>query len=180
MKSMKKKLNYKVNLKNIKLFVFDVDGVLSDGMVMIDRDMSRNYNTKDSLALRLAVKSKLDFIVISAGTSQKVKERYEFLGAKKVVMNAFSKLDILETYLTEHNIDWEEVLYMGDDLPDYECLTKVGVATCPRNAVVEIREIVDYVSHFDGGNGAVRDVVQQTLMLQGKWPNLKQNPRIEF
>lgn len=179
---MEKKLNYKTNLRNVKLLVFDVDGVLSDGHVYLDADgeMMRNTHVRDGLAIKLALKGGVKVAVISAGTSQKVKERMHYLGIEDVFMGVYTKFEVLEKYCKGKNIDLSEVLYMGDDLPDYECLTKVGVATCPRNAVVEIRGIVDYISHIDGGKGCARDVIEQTLRVQGLWPDMTKNPGITF
>ncbi len=179
---MEKKLNYKVNLRKVKLMVFDVDGVLSDGHVYLDADgeMMRNTHVRDSLAIKIALHGGVKVAVISAGTSQKVKERMHYLGIKDVFMGVYSKFEVLEEYCKEQNVDLSEVLYMGDDLPDYECLSRVGVATCPKNAVIEIRSIVDYISHIDGGKGCVRDVIEQTLRVQDLWPDMKQNPKISF
>jgi 3-deoxy-D-manno-octulosonate 8-phosphate phosphatase (KDO 8-P phosphatase) len=179
---MEKKLNYKINLRKVKLLVFDVDGVLSDGHVFLDADgeMMRNTHVNDSLAIKLALKGGLKVAIISAGTSQKVKERMHYLGIEDVFMGVYAKFDVLEKYCASQSITLEEVLYMGDDLPDYECLTKVGVATCPHNSAKEIRGIADYISHIDGGKGCVRDVVEQTLRVQGLWPDMTKNPRISF
>lgn len=177
-----KKLNYKINLRQVKLFVFDVDGVISDGSVLLDADgeMMRNCHTRDSLAMKLAISAGLPILVISAGTSKKVKERMHYIGVKDVMMGTYNKFEVLQEYCSLNDIDLQHVLYMGDDLPDYECMINVGIATCPNNAVVEIRSISDYISHFPGGNGCVRDVIEQTLRVQGKWPNLAENPRITF
>jgi 3-deoxy-D-manno-octulosonate 8-phosphate phosphatase (KDO 8-P phosphatase) len=179
---MATKLNYKINLKNVELFVFDVDGVLSDGVVYLDADgeMMRNCHVRDSLAIKLALTAGLQVLVISAGTSQKVKERMHYLGIEDVMMGVYKKFETLQAYCTEKGIDLNNVLYMGDDLPDYECMSHVGVATCPHDAVVEIRGIADYISHVDGGKGCVRDVIEQTLRVQKKWPNLAENPTISF
>lgn len=179
---MEKKLNYKTNLRTVKLMVFDVDGVLSDGHVFLDADgeMMRNTHVRDSLAIKIALKSGLKVAVISAGTSQKVKERMHYLGIQDVFMGVYNKFEVLEKYCSSKQIDLKNVLYMGDDLPDYECMTNVGVATCPHNAVVEIRSISDYISHIDGGKGCVRDIIEQTLRVQGFWPNMTENPRIIF
>lgn len=179
---MKTKLNYKINLRDVKLFAFDVDGVISDGVVHLDADgeMMRNCHTRDSLAMKLALQAGIEILVISAGTSQKVKERMYYLGIEHVRMGVYRKFEALEKFCVDNQYDLNHVLYMGDDLPDYECLTNVGVATCPHNAAVEIRAIADYISHMDGGKGCVRDVIEQTLRVQGKWPNLAENPRISF
>jgi 3-deoxy-D-manno-octulosonate 8-phosphate phosphatase (KDO 8-P phosphatase) len=179
---MEKKLNYKINLRGVKLLVFDVDGVLSDGHVYLDADgeMMRNTHVADSLAIKLALKGGIGVVVISAGTSQKVKERMHYIGIQDVFMGVYSKFEILEKYCKDHAIELSDVLYMGDDLPDYECMINVGVATCPHNSATEIRGIADYISHVDGGKGCVRDVVEQTLRVQGLWPDMKKNPRISF
>lgn len=179
---MSKKLNYKIILRDVKLFVFDVDGVISDGVVYLDADgeMMRNCHTRDSLAMKLALKAGLEILIISAGTSKKVQERMHYLGVKHVKMGVYKKFEELSSFCSEHNIDLKNVLYMGDDLPDYQSMSSVGVATCPNNAVIEIREIADYISHIEGGKGCVRDVIEQTLRVQGKWPNLKDNPVISF
>ena len=179
---MERKLNYKVNLRQVKLFVFDVDGVMTDGLVQLDAagEMVRTTHVSDGLAMKLAIKAGLKVAVISAGTSQKVKERMHYLGIEDVFMGVYAKFDVLQKYCDSIGINLENVLYMGDDLPDYECLSKVGVATCPHDSAVEIRGIVDYISHKKGGQGCVRDVVEQTLRVQGFWPDLTKNPRIEF
>lgn len=169
-------------MRDVRLFVFDVDGVISDGVVYLDADgeMMRNCHTRDSLAMKLALQGGLEILVISAGTSEKVRERMHYLGVKHVKMGVYRKFDELEKFCVEHKFSLDHVLYMGDDLPDYECLSNVGVATCPHNAVQEIRAIADYISHVDGGKGCVRDVIEQTLRVQGKWPDLTKNPTISF
>ena len=98
-----------------------------------------------------------------------VKKRLEGLGILDVYLSVHHKLPILTSYLEKNNINAKEVLYMGDDIPDYECLKIVGISTCPRDSAVEIRETCDYISHIDGGKGAVRDVIEQVLRVQGKW-----------
>lgn len=182
MKTMTTKSNYKINLREIQLFVFDVDGVISDGVVYLDADgeMMRNCHVRDSLALKLALQAGFEILIISAGTSQKVKERMNYLGIKHVRLGCYKKFEELSKFCAEHNYPLNNVLYMGDDLPDYECMRNVGVATCPHDAVVEIRTIADYISHTNGGKGCVRDVIEQTLRVQGKWPNLTNNPTISF
>lgn len=179
---MTTKLNYKTKLRDVELFVFDVDGVISDGVVYLDADgeMMRNCHVRDSLAIKLALKAGLKILIVSAGHSMKVKERMYYLGIDDVKMGVYKKFEVLTQYCNEKGISLDNVLYMGDDLPDYECLKHVGVSTCPDDAVVEIRSIVDYTSHINGGKGCVRDVIEQTLRVQGKWPNLAENPTISF
>lgn len=173
MNSMKK-LNYKTRLQNIKAFVLDVDGVLSDGTVQLDAsgEMTRNMNVRDGLAIRLALEAGFKIVIISAGTSLKVVDRLNYLGVCDVFMSIENKLDCLNTYLKDKNIMYEHVLYMGDDFPDAQCLRKVGVSTCPQDAMHEIRNLVDYISHVEGGKGAVRDVIEQTLRVQNHWPSV--------
>ena len=135
-------MSYKKRLAHITTFAFDVDGVLTDGSIIV---------------------------IITGGNSTMVKKRLEGLGIQDVFLSAHHKLPILRSYLGQKNIDPKNVLYMGDDIPDFECLNSVGISTCPRDSAVEIRETCDYISHVDGGKGAVRDVIEQVLRIQGKW-----------
>ena len=164
-------MSYKQKLSNITTFVFDVDGVLTDGSIILhsDGEMIRTMHTKDGYALQHAIKKGFNIIIITGGSSTMVKKRLEGLGIKNVFLAAHQKLPILEEYLSSNKINPDEVLYMGDDIPDYRCLKFSGISTCPKDACVEIREICDYISHINGGKGAVRDVIEQTLRVQGKW-----------
>tara|TARA_Y100001978_G_scaffold129960_1_gene116130 strand:+ start:175 stop:693 length:519 start_codon:yes stop_codon:yes gene_type:complete len=164
-------MSYKQKLSNITTFVFDVDGVLTDGSIILhsDGEMIRTMHTKDGYALQHAIKKGFNIIIITGGSSTMVKKRLEGLGIKNVFLAAHQKLPILEEYLSNNKINPDEVLYMGDDIPDYRCLKFSGISTCPKDACVEIREICDYISHINGGKGAVRDVIEQTLRVQGKW-----------
>ena len=164
-------MSYKTKLPNITTFVFDVDGVLTDGTVILDSsgEMIRTMHTKDGYALQHAVKKGFEIVIITGGNSPMVKKRLEGLGIKHVFLGAHHKLPILENHLKEHNIGLDEVLYMGDDIPDIPCLKAVGIATCPNDATVEVRECANYISHIDGGKGCVRDVLEQTMRVQNKW-----------
>ncbi len=164
-------MNYKQRLSQITTFAFDVDGVLTDGSIILDNsgEMVRTMHTRDGYALQHAIKKGFKILIITGGNSKMVKKRLEGLGILDVYLSVHHKLPILTSYLEKNFINAKEVLYMGDDIPDYECLKIVGISTCPRDSAVEIRETCDYISHLDGGKGAVRDVIEQVLRVQGKW-----------
>ena len=166
-------MSYKQRLSEINTFIFDVDGVLTDGNVILDSsgEMVRTMHTKDGYALQHAVKKGYHIVIITGGNSQMVKERLNGLGIKDIYLAAHQKLPILENHLKENNIELNQVLYMGDDIPDIPCLKVVGVSTCPKDSAVEVREVCDYISHINGGKGCVRDVLEQTMRVQNKWIN---------
>lgn len=162
-------INY--DLSKIKALAFDVDGVLSGNVVTLtDGDNPlRTANIKDGYALQLAVKRGLQLAVITGGRSQAVRARYELLGVHKIFMGASVKLTIFEAWTKETGLSPEQVLYMGDDIPDYEVMQACGCPCCPADAADEIKAISLYVSPRRGGEGCVRDVVEQVLRAQGKW-----------
>ena len=164
-------MSYKQRLKDITTFVFDVDGVLTDGLVILDSsgEMVRTMHTKDGYALQHAIKKGYNICIITGGNSPMVKKRLEGLGIKDVFLAVHEKLSVLENYLSENNIDASQMVYMGDDIPDYPCIEMAGIGSCPNDAAVEIREISDYISHLNGGKGCVRDILEQTMRVQGKW-----------
>ncbi|MDR2906826.1 MAG: HAD hydrolase family protein [Bacteroidales bacterium] len=164
-------MNYKENLKYIKTFIFDYDGVMSDGKVWVinEHDQIRNSTVKDGYALHHAVKKGYRIAIISGGKGESMRLRLQALGITEIFQGVGNKRQIFEEYCAEHNIDPKTVLYMGDDIPDYEVLTKVGIATCPADAVPEIKAIVHYISHQKGGEGCVRDVIEQVLKVHGEW-----------
>jgi len=163
--------NYKEKLQTIKCFIFDYDGVLTDGTVYptTDGDMMRAANVKDGYALQLAVKKGYKIAIISGGKSVSMEKRMQALNIPDVYFGVHNKKEVYEEFVKKHQLKAEEILYMGDDIPDYQLLKTVGVATCPSDAAEEILEIVDYISHKPGGKGAVRDIIRQVLKLQGKW-----------
>jgi len=165
--------NYKELLKEVNTFIFDYDGVLTDGTVILmnDGDALRTANVKDGYALQLAVKKNYRVVIISGGISDSIRNRFEGLNVKDVFLGVVNKLAVYEDYLSEHKIQPRHVLYMGDDIPDYEVMLKSGVPSCPADAAQEIKSISKYISHFDGGRGCVRDVIEQVLKIQGKWMN---------
>lgn len=164
-------MNVLPGFKKIKTFVLDVDGVLTDSSILIlsDGEFARRMNIKDGYALQLAIKKGYRILVISGGTSEPVKVRLQKLGIHDVHLNVSNKKEILVNYIEHHKLSWEEVLYMGDDIPDLLVMKLVGLACCPADAVAEIKEISHYVSPSTGGEGCVRDVIEKVLKLNGHW-----------
>lgn len=158
-------------LKRVKAFVFDIDGVLTNGEVLVteEGEQLRSFNIKDGYALQLAVKQGYPIAAITGGKSLGVKFRLEGLGIKDVFIDASHKKIILEEWMQKNNIQPESVLYMGDDIPDMEAMAMVGFASCPVDAVEDIKTISHYISPIKGGKGAVRDVIEKVLRLQNKW-----------
>jgi 3-deoxy-D-manno-octulosonate 8-phosphate phosphatase (KDO 8-P phosphatase) len=163
--------NYKEIMPQITTFIFDVDGVLTDGMVTVTSrgELVRNMNTKDGYALKVAVNQGFNVCIISGGTNLGVRTRLQGLGIKDIYLGIHNKMKQYEKYLDIHNLNPENILYMGDDIPDYPVMKKVGLASCPKDAVPEIQDISIYVSQKKGGKGCVRDVIEQVLKVQGKW-----------
>ena len=163
--------SYKEYLKDITTFILDVDGVLTDGTITITMsgDMLRSMHTKDGFAIKTAIDAGFNMCVISGGTSESVRIRLEGLGMTDIFLGAHNKIEHFNTYFNSYGIKKENVLYMGDDIPDYPVMKLVGLPCCPQDAVPEIKAISKYVSHKKGGKGAVRDVIEQVLKVQGKW-----------
>jgi len=151
--------------------VFDVDGVLSDSTIAMDEEGQplRTLNVKDGYAIQLAVKRGLIIAIISGGRSKAVERRYDYLGVKYVYMGSSYKAVDLKDLMQKTGISFDEMLYMGDDIPDYEVMRLVGCPVCPADAALEIKEISKYISPNKGGRGAARDVIEQVLKAQGKW-----------
>lgn len=164
-------MNYKSKLHVIKAFVFDYDGVMTDGGVWTydNREMVRCSNTKDGYALQYAVKKGYTIAIITGANTSSITNRMEFLGVKQVYLGCANKLDTYRKFLSTNNLRPEEVVCMGDDIPDYEMLSHCGVSACPADAVTEIKDMVDYISLYKGGRGCVRDIIEQVLRLQGQW-----------
>ncbi|MDO9254974.1 MAG: HAD hydrolase-like protein [Bacteroidales bacterium] len=165
--------NYKEKLLKVNTFIFDYDGVLSDGQVILtsDGDALRTANVKDGYAMQLAIKKNYRIAIISGGYSESMKRRFETLKVEDVFLGVDKKIDVYNQYLKDHNLEKENILYMGDDIPDYEIMLAAGVPTCPSDAVEEIKRIATYISHQSGGHGCVRDIIEQVLKVQGKWMN---------
>jgi 3-deoxy-D-manno-octulosonate 8-phosphate phosphatase (KDO 8-P phosphatase) len=157
--------------KSVTTLVFDVDGVLTDGTLMIlpGGVMARRMNAKDGYALQLAIKKGYNIIIISGGASDEVTDRLNKLGVSEVFMRVTDKVRVLTDVLDRKQLTWEEVLYMGDDIPDLTAMKKAAVACCPLDAVSEIKEISVYISPYNGGFGCGRDVIEKVLKLRGDW-----------
>ena len=168
---MENMTNYKELLKNITTFIFDYDGVLTEGLVTLTEkgEPLRTANVRDGYALQLAVKKGYRIAVISGGKSKSMMHRLASLGITDVFLGVEHKVSVFEQYLAEHNINPNEVVYMGDDIPDYHVMKLAAVPACPADAAEEIRSISKYISHFNGGKGCVRDIIEQVLKLQQNW-----------
>jgi 3-deoxy-D-manno-octulosonate 8-phosphate phosphatase (KDO 8-P phosphatase) len=160
-------------LKNIKAFVFDVDGVMTDGSVFASEDgqFLRTFNIKDGYAIQHANKLNYPIAIISGGNSQGIIKRFQALGLSDIHVGQQHKKAAFESFLNKHQLSPSEILYMGDDMPDYELLKTVGVATCPQDAAIDIKAICHYISPLNGGKGCVRDVLETTLKIQNNWWN---------
>tara|TARA_R110002073_G_scaffold139232_2_gene289254 strand:+ start:31433 stop:31960 length:528 start_codon:yes stop_codon:yes gene_type:complete len=163
--------SYKEIMPRITTFIFDVDGVLTDGTVTIfpDGQLIRTMNIKDGYALKTAVEMGYNVCIISGGTNEAVKSRLKGLGITDIYLGAHNKVTQLNEYVTKHEIALDQVLYMGDDIPDYPVMKLVGLAACPKDAVPEIQNVSMYISQKKGGKGCVRDVIEQVLKVQDKW-----------
>ena len=163
--------NYKEIMRQIDTFVFDVDGVLTDGSVTIfpTGELVRTMNTKDGYALKVAVDLGYKVAIISGGTNEAVKLRLRGLGITDIYLGAHNKVEQFDEYIELYEIDPQRVLYMGDDIPDFPVMKRVGLPCCPQDAAPEIKAISKYISHKNGGKGAVRDVIEQVLKVHGKW-----------
>lgn len=163
--------SYKKSLKNINTFVFDVDGVFTDGSLLIttEGEMLRKMSVKDGYALKTAIQKKYNICVITGGTNEGVHKRLKGLGITNIYMGVHQKNGPLTEYLTQNSIPPKNVLYMGDDLPDIPPMKMVGLPTCPKDAVPEVKKISKYISHKNGGNACIRDVIEQVLKVRGDW-----------
>jgi 3-deoxy-D-manno-octulosonate 8-phosphate phosphatase (KDO 8-P phosphatase) len=168
-------LNFKEKLNKITTIIFDVDGVMTDGKVLVmdSGEMVRNMNSKDGYALNLAIKKGYRIAVITGGNNQAVKNALERNGVTDVFIKQHDKLACYKEYLAKNNLKDEEVVFMGDDLPDHEIMSRVGLAVCPNDAATEIKEVSQYISPKNGGEGCVRDIIEQVLRVQGKWEIVK-------
>jgi 3-deoxy-D-manno-octulosonate 8-phosphate phosphatase (KDO 8-P phosphatase) len=165
--------NYKELMKHINTFIFDYDGVLTDGNVILvaDGDALRTANVKDGYALQLAVKSGYNVAIISGGRSQSMVSRFQALKITDYFLGVDDKLALFRNYLEEKKVKPGNALYMGDDIPDFRPMKEAGLPCCPADASPEIKAISLYISPFNGGGGCVRDVVEQTLKVQDSWMN---------
>jgi 3-deoxy-D-manno-octulosonate 8-phosphate phosphatase (KDO 8-P phosphatase) len=164
-------MNVLAAFKEIRAFVFDVDGVLTDSTILVlgNGEQARRMSIKDGYALQLAVKMNYKVIVISGAEVSSVKDRLQRLGIADIHFGVKSKSALLLQISKEYNIQASSILYMGDDIPDLEALKWCGLASCPADAVQEVKSISTYISPFTGGAGCVRDVIEKTLKLNNHW-----------
>lgn len=158
-------------MNDITTFIFDVDGVLTDGSVFVtnEGEMLRTMNIRDGYAMKAAVESGYKVCIISGGSNEGVRVRLQNLGITDIYLGTPNKVATFDEYTNLYQIKPENVLYMGDDIPDYHVMKLVGLPTCPQDASPEIKTISGYISHKHGGKGAVRDVIEQVMKTQGKW-----------
>ena len=162
-------INYDLN--KIKVIIFDIDGVLSSETITLSSEGEplRTVNIKDGYAIQLAMKLGLRIVILTGGKTKSVRIRYEGLGVEDIYMGCAVKIETYDEFLKKYGLTDEEVMYMGDDIPDLEIMRRVGCPVCPKDACEEIKDISVYVSDKIGGHGCGRDVIEQTLRAQGKW-----------
>lgn len=163
--------SYKELMNDITTFIFDIDGVLTDSSVHVTEsgEMLRIMNIRDGFAMKAALESGYNVCIISGGKNEGVRIRLRNLGINDIHLGSPDKVKTFNEYTELYKIKPETVLYMGDDIPDYHVMQLVGLPTCPQDATPEIKEISNYISHKNGGKGAVRDVIEQVMKVQGKW-----------
>ncbi len=164
-------MSYKAKLKNIKAFVFDVDGVFTDGSIYLlpGGNMSRVMNVLDGYAVVKALKNNYIIGVITGGNDPEVRNRINYLGITDYYAKSPDKMLDFEDFRMKYNLKKEDILTMGDDLPDIQIMKNSGISACPKNSVPEVKAISDYISTTEGGKGAVRDVIEQVMKVQGTW-----------
>ena len=162
-------INY--DLSKIKAVVFDVDGVLSRETITmnINGEPMRTVNIKDGYAIQLAMKMGLRIVILTGAASESIRVRYENLGVEDIYMRCGVKILVYDEFLAKYGYNDSEIIYMGDDIPDYQVMKRCGCPVCPADACPEIKAISCYISDKTGGNGCGRDVIEQVLIAQGKW-----------
>ncbi len=164
-------MNLLEQFKQIKTFVFDLDGVLTDGSLLIfpGNEFIRRMNIKDGYAIQLAVKKGYHVVIISGSVSKPCAERFEYLGVKNVFMKVKDKEEVLAQFLLSNHLKWEETLFMGDDIPDLEVMKLVGLSACPADAAPEIKAVSKFISSIYGGQGCAREVIEKVMKLNDHW-----------
>jgi 3-deoxy-D-manno-octulosonate 8-phosphate phosphatase (KDO 8-P phosphatase) len=168
---MRESKNFKELLADVEAIVFDVDGVMTDGGIMplADGDFIRKYNAKDGYALAYAVKHDFNIGVISGGFGKTLESRMNRLGIKHQYLGCMDKIAAIDDFIAKTGVKRENIVYMGDDIPDLEVLRYVGIPVAPADACSEVLETAIYVSEHNGGCGAVRDIIEQVLRVKGTW-----------
>ncbi len=167
--------NFRERLHEIRAFAFDVDGVCTNNTVLINENglLLRNSNTRDGYAIHAAIRNNFPVAIITGGRTQSVAERFKALGVQDIFLGVNDKTIAFNTFINKYNLKPKDVLYMGDDWPDYDTLQLCGLPTCPADAAREIQDIAIYISPFKGGEGCVRDVIEQVLKVQHCWGKLE-------
>ena len=162
-------INY--DLTKVKAIIFDVDGVLSAETIGMDDEGQplRTVNIKDGYAIQLACKMGLHIAIMTGGHSEAIVKRYTYLGVGDVYINCSMKMETYQEFKAKNDLDDREVIYVGDDIPDYQIMQRAGCACCPKDACADIKAISLYVSDYNGGYGVARDIIEQVLMAQRKW-----------
>ena len=165
------KENYKIKLKKITTFIFDVDGVLTDGKLLItsNGEMLRLMDAKDGFAIKYAIDHGFKISIISGGKDESIRTRLEKLGVKDIFLDSHNKIESYNELLNKYKLNASSILYMGDDIPDIPVMKSSGVGCCPQDAAIDVKNIADYISHKNGGNGCVREIIEQVLRVQKKW-----------
>lgn len=163
--------NFKEEIAQIEAMIFDVDGVMTDGRIIptVEGDFIRCYNAKDGYALAYAIRRGYRICIITGGYGPTLERRLRMLGVEEYYIDCMDKLAVLRDYMKRHGLNPAQVLYMGDDIPDLACMQAVGMPVCPADAAAEVIDVSRYVSEFEGGRGAVRDIVEQVLRARGDW-----------
>jgi 3-deoxy-D-manno-octulosonate 8-phosphate phosphatase (KDO 8-P phosphatase) len=158
-------------IKDITTFVFDVDGVLTNGTILVTEngEQLRQYSIKDGYAIQLALKKGYQVCIITGAKTEAVASRLKGLGIQHVYLGASYKLPLFEDFLSKTGLKRDEIVYVGDDLPDQEIMEQVAISVCPADAVDEIKAISTYISPKLGGGGVVRDIIEKVLKVHGKW-----------
>ena len=173
---MENKRNFKEVIADVEAFIFDVDGVMTDGGIipLADGDFIRKYNAKDGYALAYAASHGFNIGVISGGFGKTLESRLNRLHIEHKYLNCMDKIAAIDDFVTKTGVSRENVIYMGDDIPDLECMRAVGMPVCPADSASEVLECSRYVSEYEGGRGAVRDIIEQVMRAKGLWAkNLK-------
>lgn len=163
--------NFKQKLNKVTTFLFDIDGVITNGQILVfeNGEIVRNMNSKDSYAIQLAIKKGYRIAIMSGGRSEAIKKVLLNLGVQDVYLNQSDKLECFKEFMITYELNEDEILYMGDDLPDYDVMKRVGVPVCPYDAAHEIKSLCIYISNRKGGEACVRDVIEQVMRCQNTW-----------
>lgn len=162
-----------VDCLHIKAFALDIDGVATNGGILCipDGDLLRTYDAKDGFALRMAVMNGYPVAIVTGGSSESIRKRMVTSGVKPedVFLHCRNKIEQLQEFCTRYNLEFKDVMFFGDDIPDIECMTVSGCGVCPSDAAEDVKAVADWVSPFPGGKGCLRHTIETVLKQQGRW-----------